>query len=177
MCGILGAIPSVDKVKFQKVLGLLAHRGPDGEGVWKDGGHAILGHRRLAILDMSSIAAQPMQYHDRYNIVFNGEIYNFLEVKKDLAALGHRFRSTSDTEVLVAAFAEWGASCLERLNGMWAFAIWDSIEKRLFLSRDRMGEKPLYYFHNGRQFAFASEQKALLPYLENVRPSSRFEAL
>ena len=177
MCGILGAIPSVDKVKFQKVLGLLAHRGPDGEGVWKDGGHAILGHRRLAILDMSSIAAQPMQYHDRYNIVFNGEIYNFLEVKKDLAALGHRFRSTSDTEVLVAAFAEWGASCLERLNGMWAFAIWDSIEKRLFLSRDRMGEKPLYYFHNGRQFVFASEQKALLPYLENVRPSSRFEAL
>lgn len=177
MCGILGAVPSVEKVKFQNVLRSLAHRGPDGEGVWQDDEYAILGHRRLAILDLSSMAAQPMQFLGRYNIVFNGEIYNFLEIKRELEMVGYQFVSSSDTEVLVAAFAEWGANCLKRLNGMWAFAIWDSVEKLLFLSRDRMGEKPLYYFHNGCQFAFASEQKALLPYLDRVQPSNKFDLL
>ncbi len=177
MCGVFGAVPAVEKEKFGNVLDSLFHRGPDGKGVWQDDEKVILGHRRLAILDRSSMAAQPMQYLDRYHIVFNGEIYNFLEVRKDLEAIGHTFRSASDTEVLVAAFAEWGAKCLSRFNGMWAFAIWDSLEKRLFLSRDRMGEKPLYYFNNGRQFGFASEQKALLPYLKNVAPSTNFQKL
>lgn len=174
MCGILGVVPSVERRRFEAALRLLAHRGPDGEGIWEDGTRAILGHRRLAILDTSDVAAQPMEYLGRYRIVFNGEIYNFLEVRRDLERAGHRFKTVSDTEVLVAAFAEWGHACLERLNGMWAFAIWDAREQQLFLSRDRLGEKPLYYLHHGERFAFASEQKALLPYLRDIRPSSRF---
>ncbi|MDD5558629.1 asparagine synthase (glutamine-hydrolyzing) [Candidatus Methylomirabilis sp.] len=177
MCGILGAVPAVEPERFRSVLGRLSHRGPDGEGVWQDREHAILGHRRLAILDVSESASQPMQYLGRYNIVFNGEIYNFLEIRRDLEGLGHQFKSSSDTEVLVAAFAQWGPHCLNRLNGMWAFAIWDSDERRLFLSRDRMGEKPLFYSHIGHYFTFASEQKALLPYLEHVRPSARFHEM
>jgi asparagine synthase (glutamine-hydrolysing) len=177
MCGILGAVPAVEPRRFQSALGLLAHRGPDGEGVWADGSHAILGHRRLAILDTSAGGHQPMRYRDRYAITYNGEIYNFLEIRRELESLGHRFVSASDSEVLLAAFAEWGVACLERLNGMWALAIWDSVERSLFLSRDRMGEKPLFYLHDGARFAFASEQKALLPYVRDVRPSARFREL
>lgn len=177
MCGILGAIPSVEPMEFQTALRSLAHRGPDGERVWQDGERVILGHRRLAIFDPSQIASQPMQYLGRYNIVFNGEIYNFLEIRRELEGLGYRFQSSSDTEVLVAAFAHWGHHSLNRLNGMWALAIWDSYEKKLFLSRDRMGEKPLFYIHDGARFIFASEQKALLPFLKEVRPSARFHSL
>lgn len=177
MCGILGAVPSVEKNKFQKALNLLAHRGPDGEGIWQDGERAILGHRRLAILDVSSLGNQPMQYGGRYNIVFNGEIYNFLEIRQQLQTLGHKFCSDSDTEVLLAAFAAWGPSCLNRLNGMWAFAIWDSTEQKLFLSRDRLGKKPLYYLLTSKQLIFASEQKALLPYLDEVAPAENFHSL
>lgn len=177
MCGILGGTPSVEPLKFRTALRLLAHRGPDGEGVWQDGESVILGHRRLAILDASQIASQPMQYLGRYNIVFNGEIYNFLEIRRELEGFGYQFNSASDTEVLVAAFAHWGSHSLNRLNGMWAFAIWDSHKKSLFLSRDRMGEKPLFYIHDGARFVFASEQKALLPFLKEVRPSARFHSL
>ena len=177
MCGILGAVPSGDKIKFQNALNTLAHRGPDGDGVWQDGRCAMLGHRRLAILDVSAKAAQPMQYRDRFSIVLNGEIYNFLEIRKELEAKGHQFFSDSDTEVLLAAFAQWGEACVQRLNGMWAFAIWDCAEKKLFLSRDRMGKKPLYYIDGGDRFVFASEQKALLPYLDTVRPSEQFHRM
>lgn len=177
MCGILGSVPAVEPRRFTNVLRLLAHRGPDGEGVWQDGQHAILGHRRLAILDISKSAAQPMRYLGRYSIVFNGEIYNFLEVRRELEGAGYKFETSSDTEVLVAAFAHWGVGCLRRLNGMWAFAVWDSLEKELFLARDRMGEKPLFYVHDCNRFAFASEQKALLPYVGHIRPSARFHQL
>jgi len=177
VCGILGAVPAIEKNRFHKALGSLAHRGPDGDGVWQDGGHAILGHRRLAIIDVSNLASQPMQYRGRYNLVFNGEIYNFLEIRRELEARGHRFVSHSDTEVLLAAFAEWGPQCLQKFNGMWAFAIWDSLEKKLFLSRDRLGKKPLYYAHVGGQLIFGSEQKAILPFLPRVRPSANFESL
>lgn len=177
MCGILGAIPVPEPDVFQRALSSIAHRGPDGEGTWRDDTRVMLGHRRLSILDVSEAASQPMHRHGRYHIVFNGEIYNFLEIRRELKAAGEVFTSDSDTEVLLAAFARWGKDCLARLNGMWAFAIWDSHEKRLFLARDRMGEKPLFYCHNGIRLLFASEQKALLPFLREVRPAERFHAL
>lgn len=177
MCGILGTVPAVDSPTFRHALRLLAHRGPDGQGVWQDGEHAMLGHRRLAILDVTECGCQPMAYTGRYHLVYNGEIYNFLEIRRDLEAAGMTFRSSSDSEVLLAAFVHWGPDCVRRMNGIWAFAIWDSQEKRLFLSRDRMGEKPLYYFHSGDRLVFASEQKALLPFLPQVRPSANFADL
>lgn len=177
MCGFLGAIPAADPQTFSRALGTLVHRGPDGGAVWTDGDRITLGHRRLAILDTSSAGDQPMHGLGRYHLIFNGEIYNFVEVRRDLESKGHSFVSDSDTEVLIAAFAQWGPACLERLNGMWAFALWDSQEQKLFLSRDRMGEKPLFYLHDGKRFIFASEQKALLPFLGQVRSSPRFQQL
>ena len=145
-----------------KCLRTLAHRGPDGEGIYQTEG-VFLGHRRLAILDLSERGQQPMSYWEgRYWITFNGEIYNFLEIKKELMTKGHRFQSESDTEVVLASYAEWGEKCLEKFNGMWAFAIWDSEKKELFLSRDRFGKKPLFWFHGRGTFAFASELTALL---------------
>ena len=177
MCGILGLVPTGDLSVFDWALDSLAHRGPDGRGVWRDNNRTILGHRRLAILDTRDIASQPMRYLDRYTVVFNGEIYNFLEIRRILEQSGHRFRSSSDTEVLLTSFVEWGPACLNRLNGMWAFAIWDSLEGRLFLSRDRLGKKPLFYFEEGGRFGFASEQKALLPFQADPKPSSDFRDL
>jgi len=177
MCGILGAIPAVQTETFLRALATIAHRGPDGQGVWHDEARIMLGHRRLSILDISHAAAQPMHRHGRYHIVFNGEIYNFLEIRRELEKTGERFESESDTEVLLAAYARWGKDCLVRLNGMWAIAIWDSQEHHLFLARDRMGEKPLFYVNNGRQFIFASEQKALLPFMREVRAATHFQAL
>jgi len=175
MCGILGALPFVDDFIFQKALRTIAHRGPDGEGIWQGEFDIMLGHRRLSILDISEDASQPMHFNDRYHIVFNGEIYNFVEIRRELELLGHVFISKSDTEVLLRSFVEWGEIFLSKLNGMWAFAIWDSFEKKLFLSRDRMGEKPIYYIHDHNRFIFASEQKALLPFLERVIPSDNFQ--
>jgi len=177
MCGILGAIPFVNETHFQNALQTLAHRGPDGEGIWKSEFDVILGHRRLSILDISDNASQPMHFNNRYHIVFNGEIYNFIEIRNELEKLGHIFTNNSDTEVLLRAFVEWGERCLVKLNGMWAFAIWDTIKKKLFLSRDRMGEKPLYYIKFTNKLFFASEQKALLPFLEQVRPAEKFNFL
>ena len=178
MCGILGEVPArADGSLFQRALDTLAHRGPDGQGIWQDGQSTTLGHRRLAIIDRSDDALQPMHYAGRFHIVYNGELYNFLEIRNELKAKGHKFHTNSDTEVLVAAFAEWGADCLSRLNGMWAFAIWDSQDRRLFLARDRMGEKPLFYVQCGSHFVFASEQKALLPFLSEVAPAENFRAL
>jgi asparagine synthase (glutamine-hydrolysing) len=166
MCGVVGmwshGRPDVSAARFQSVVGSLAHRGPDGEGLFHDPDLRLhLGHRRLAILDPSPAGSQPMASDDGdYVIVFNGEIYNFLEVRAELALRGHRFRTSTDTEVLIAAFREWGEDMLGRLNGMWAFAIWDRRERRLFLARDRFGVKPLLYHHSASMFAFASELKA-----------------
>ncbi|HYE86941.1 MAG TPA: asparagine synthase (glutamine-hydrolyzing), partial [Vicinamibacterales bacterium] len=142
----------------------LVHRGPDDGGEWVSAdGRAGLANRRLAIIDLSPAGHQPMLSADqRYAIAFNGEIYNYLEVRSELCALGHRFASESDTEVLLTAFRHWGADCLPRLNGMFAFAVWDSVEGRLFAARDRFGEKPFYYTAAPGQFAFASEIKSLL---------------
>jgi asparagine synthase (glutamine-hydrolysing) len=139
---------------------IIAHRGPDAEGHYVDD-HAALGHRRLSIIDISS-GQQPMATADgRFQIVFNGEIYNFLEIRADLEKRGYRFRTRSDTEVILYAYAQWGEACVERMNGMFAFAIWDTRDRSLFAARDRVGKKPFYYVQNGSSFAFASELKAL----------------
>lgn len=168
MCGIVGfwdiegkQISISDFIHF---LDSLSHRGPDGRGVYKDPNQTLyLGHRRLSILDLSDRGSQPMSYgNNRFWITFNGEIYNFLEIRKELENLGHNFYSTSDTEVILASYAEWGEACQLKFNGMWAFAIWDALEKKIFLSRDRFGVKPLYYSWNGKQLIFGSELKAFL---------------
>ena len=141
----------------------VAHRGPDADGYWIEGG-AGLGHRRLSIIDLSPTGAQPMHSPDgRFVISYNGEIYNFRELRTELEAQGYRFKSRSDTEVLLQAIVAWGMDALGRLNGMFAFALWDRRERRLTLARDRYGIKPMYYWHSGSQFLFASESKAFLP--------------
>lgn len=168
MCGIAGIL-SVDrevaidamKVSVGRMVAAIAHRGPDGEGAWCEPGVA-LGHRRLSIIDLTHDADQPMHSRDgRYVLVFNGEIYNYRELRDELIRTGREFRSASDTEVILEAYAEWGPSCLERFNGMWALALWDRARKRLFASRDRAGKKPFYYTIVDGRFYFASEVKAL----------------
>ncbi|MHC4838586.1 MAG: asparagine synthase (glutamine-hydrolyzing), partial [Planctomycetota bacterium] len=166
MCGIAGIFnldgDPVSGAVVERMSAAIAHRGPDGEGVWSGRGVA-LGHRRLAIIDPTPAGAQPMVSADRrYVVTYNGEIYNFRELRADLQAEGHRFRTRTDTEVLLAAFAQWGPACVERFNGMFAFAVWDTVERTLFLARDRYGVKPLYYAEVGRDLVFGSEVKALL---------------
>lgn len=168
MCGIVGILniqQPINSSELDRFTDALAHRGPDGRGTYIDG-KLGLGHRRLAILDLSEAGKNPMSYGGengrRYWITYNGEVYNFLELRHELKQLGHRFKSETDTEVIIAAYAQWGEDCLLRFNGMWAFAIWDTLEKTLFLARDRFGIKPLYYVATGNYFAFASELKAFL---------------
>lgn len=164
MCGIAGLLnldgaPASPEI-LSNMTTALAHRGPDGDGLWIEG-NVGLGHRRLAIIDLSDGGKQPMQCADgRYLITYNGEIYNYRELQVELRAKGHRFQSRSDTEVLLAALAEWGLAALDRLNGMFAFALWDRQEKTLTLARDRYGIKPLYYAICGNTFLFSSEFKA-----------------
>jgi asparagine synthase (glutamine-hydrolysing) len=167
MCGITGILDirgasPTDRVLLRRMTDVIAHRGPDGDGFFHAPGVG-LGHRRLAIIDLAT-GDQPMFNEDRtVCVVFNGEIYNFQPLAAELAALGHRFRTHSDTEVIVHAWEEWGEACLDRFNGMFAFALWDSRTETLFLARDRLGEKPLYYslLADGR-LLFASELKSLL---------------
>jgi asparagine synthase (glutamine-hydrolysing) len=144
----------------------ISHRGPDGDGHWiSRDGQVGLGHRRLAILDLSERGAQPMHYLDRYTVTLNGEIYNYLEIREELIKKGHNFISESDTEVLLAAYSEYGIAMLERLDGMFAFAIWDEHNRTLFCARDRFGEKPFFYHYlPGKMFAFASEIKSLFAF-------------
>lgn len=167
MCGIAGRLnfksgAPVAPDLVQHMCDLIAHRGPDGDGVWTSGPLGF-GHRRLAIIDLSSLGRQPMLSADgRLSITFNGEIYNFLDLRKLLEGKGHRFRSRTDTEVILAAYAEWGIDCLPRLRGMFAFALWDAAERTLLVARDRIGKKPLHYLLDGDGIAFASEPKAFL---------------
>jgi asparagine synthase (glutamine-hydrolysing) len=164
MCGIIGHISRAqfDSAERSVDLTFINHRGPDSSGTWEDA-HAKLGHTRLSILDLSPLGHQPMiSQNQRYLISFNGEIYNYIEVRQELVELGHHFISQSDTEVLLTAFVQWGSGCLDRLRGMFAFAIWDREQQNLFLARDRMGEKPLYYHYDGANLYFASELKALV---------------
>lgn len=166
MCGILGSFggPFSDEfiARFSDALTLLKHRGPDGTRLWSGTG-VLLGHTRLSIVDLSEASGQPMaDVSERYRIVFNGEIYNYLEIRKELEGLGAHFITRSDAEVILEAFKAWGAGCLERFNGMWAFAIFDTYERELFLARDRYGVKPLYHAERGGRIYFGSEMKALL---------------
>jgi asparagine synthase (glutamine-hydrolysing) len=191
MCGIVGILCLEENREIRKAIGgmanALAHRGPDGEGFffdWRDrlewtdfqrrsltlpqeqgarGPWVAFGHRRLAVLDLSERGHQPMTNEDgTVWLIHNGEIYNYSEIRKELEARNHQFRSATDTEVIIHAYEEWGTSCLNHFNGMWAFAIWDSNRKLLFCSRDRAGVKPFYYTFDGKRLAFASEIKALL---------------
>ena len=185
MCGIAGLINQDPETRIGAMLRSIEHRGRDDEGVWTssaindEGQRVCFGHRRLSIIDTSSAGHQPMLSHDgRFVVILNGEIYNYRELREQLAAKGHKFRTQTDTEVLLQAWAEWGEDCLSRLNGMFAFALWDDKERTLFLVRDRVGIKPLYYaqvsdklkfVEHGRQdacapsvFAFASEIKSIL---------------
>jgi asparagine synthase (glutamine-hydrolysing) len=179
MCGIAGyydarRAATIDRI--QAMTDRLVHRGPDDHGTLlidtrrggatsRDGDGPFdlaLGHRRLSILDLSKDGHQPMRSAcGRYWVVYNGEIYNYLELREVLQRRGHSFHTASDTEVLLAAYSEWGTECLARFNGMWAFALWDARERRLFCARDRFGEKPLYYASGSDWFVFASEIKAL----------------
>lgn len=170
MCGIYGiarATGSVDLIQVASRRDILGHRGPDDAGLWVgDDGRIALAHRRLAILDLSPFGHQPMQSDcGRYVIVFNGEIYNYLELRNELAQIGERFRGGSDTEVILAAYRRWGADCITRFNGMFALAIYDqgtAVDlRRVFIARDRVGKKPFYYSHTGDCFEFASELKAM----------------
>lgn len=169
MCGIAGIL-SLDKsniteVSLKKMTDSLYHRGPDGGGLWIDTISNIgLGHRRLSIIDLSEAGKQPMHYLERYTITFNGEIYNYIELRTLLLTKGYVFKTSTDTEVLLALFDHKGYDCLELLDGMFAFAIWDKHTKKLFCARDRFGEKPFYYFKDNYSFVFASEIKALWSY-------------
>ncbi len=167
VCGIAGRYnffsgAPVRGELLKKMCDLLAHRGPDGQGIFHDGPLG-LGHRRLAVIDLTEQAHQPMMSDDgNVCITYNGEIYNFRELRISLEAVGYHFRSQSDTEVVLAAYREYGVKCLHHLRGMFAFAIWDAREKMLFLARDRVGKKPLLYWIDRDGIAFASEPKAFL---------------
>jgi asparagine synthase (glutamine-hydrolysing) len=167
MCGIAGKISintsEVTAHELARMTDKLSHRGPDGFGHWiSDCGKVGLGHRRLSIIDLEEHANQPMHYLGRYSIVFNGEIYNYIELKQQLVSLNYTFKTDSDTEVLLALFDKYREKCLLMLDGMFSFVLYDSLEKLVFCARDRFGEKPFFYNHtNGQDFLFASEMKAL----------------
>jgi asparagine synthase (glutamine-hydrolysing) len=182
MCGIAGIINpqpikrgeekySSLKSRLQQMAASIRHRGPDGEGLWINPSALTgLAHRRLSIIDLSQEAAQPMlsgparsptSTWPNYSIVHNGEIYNYIELRKELQRKGYTFRTSSDTEVILAAYDHYGEECVDHFDGMFAFAIWDEEEQELFAARDRFGEKPFYYFFNGRELVFASEIKAI----------------
>src|SRR2546425_2963520 len=178
MCGIAGHVGTVASELLPAMLRVLKHRGPDDEGthVEPDGaGRVGLGMTRLAIIDLVT-GTQPMTRAERAHwIVFNGEIYNFRQLRAELEARGDTFETRSDTEVILAAYAAWGDACVERLRGMFAFALWDRARRRLLLARDRLGKKPLYYWRRPGLLLFASEIKALLCHAE-VRRTVDWEA-
>lgn len=166
MCGIAGIIrrdeANADLARIDRMLAAVLHRGPDG-GATEGFGKVAFGHRRLAILDLSDEGKQPMHSHSGDCVItYNGEVYNYIELREELAALGHQFRSGSDTEVILAAYEAWGPACVERFNGMWAFALLDRRRNIVFCSRDRFGVKPFYFREDGHAFVFGSEIRQLL---------------
>jgi asparagine synthase (glutamine-hydrolysing) len=180
MCGICGIInltgSPADEQLLKPMMRAMKHRGPDDEGTFADG-NVALGFVRLSIIDLSSAGHQPMLSDDgNLVLIFNGEIYNYLEIKGELIKLGHHFKSKTDTEVLLHAYQEWGSDCMDRFNGMWAFVIYDRLEKKVFISRDRVGVKPFYYFNNGEKFIFASEIPPILSILP-VKPSADYQSI
>ena len=180
MCGIAGILNFVDAgIRHERIKHMtdaIAHRGPDDEGIYISG-KIGLGHRRLAIIDLSDDGRQPMANEDETVwVTFNGEIYNFPEIRQNLEKCGHKFRSNTDTEVIVHAYEEWGIDCLKHFNGMFAFGLWDERTQRLWLVRDRLGIKPLFYCHLPQCFLFGSEIKAILS-VHDVRRTLNYEAL
>jgi len=172
MCGIAGIIQTSSernddnrlllKKSIQQMTDALAHRGPDGEGHWiNEKANAALGHRRLSIIDLSDAGSQPMHYLNRYTIIHNGEIYNYIELREELQKNGYSFHSKTDTEVIAAAYDYWQDECVEHFDGMFSFAIWDNEDEVLFAARDRFGEKPFFYHYRDSTFTFASEMKGL----------------
>ena len=165
MCGITGYIDFQRKTTsevLKQMTDRLEHRGPDGSGTWEiQTEHFQLGfgHRRLAIIELSELGAQPMHWQD-YSIVFNGEIYNFREIRAELEALGHQFQSDSDTEMIIHAYQQWGHACLNKFIGMFAIVIYNQLSKQLFIARDRAGVKPLFLYEHKGLFLFASELKS-----------------
>ena len=183
MCGIAGLVSREPENRIGAMLDRIEHRGRDAVGVWtsekinSDGSQVCLGHRRLSIIDTNATANQPFASADnRFHLTFNGEIYNYKTVRRELESLGRNFKTDSDTEVLAEAFAAWQTGALDKLNGMFAFAVWDELEKTLTLARDRAGIKPLYYARIGDQFVFASEIKAILA-ARLMRPEMDLEGL
>lgn len=181
MCGIVGILKSNARVEANELTAMrdsLAHRGPNDKGIWINDNSLIgLGHRRLSILDLSDAGHQPMRDEQSgFVIVFNGEIYNYLEIRKELKNVGFLFHTGTDTEVVLKAFEYWGEACLERFNGMFAFAIWQEFTQRLFIARDRLGKKPLYYYEDENGFYFASEVKAIRTVIKN-KPSFNDELI
>ena len=180
MCGIAGVLnldgKPVSSVVLRRMTDAMGHRGPDGWGAYVDG-PVGLGHRRLAIIDLSAAGHQPMS-NETGTVVgtYGGEVYNFRELRVELEGLGHRFHSNTDSEVVVHAYEAWGDACVERFNGMFAFAIWDSERRRLLLARDRHGVKPLYWYHGGGSLIFGSEIKAILEH-PGVRRDVSYAAL
>ena len=165
MCGIAGIFNSngapVVQGTLKAMTDAIAHRGPDGEGFWVDGNIGF-GHRRLAILDLSDAAHQPMKSRDgKVVLIYNGEIYNFRELRRELEEEGYNFRSSGDTEVVLNAYHAWGTDCITRFNGMFALVVWDGRRETLFMARDRYGIKPLYYWCSGSTLLFSSEIKGL----------------
>src|SRR6218665_689066 len=166
MCGISGIIKldhsTPEELRLRSMMAAIKHRGPDDEGCFVQN-NVGLGFVRLSILDLSQAGHQPMSLEDgSVTVVFNGEIFNYIELREELRQKGHAFKTGTDTEVLLKAYQEWGTDCLHRFNGMWAFAIYDRARKKLFASRDRYGVKPFYYYLDNRQLLFASEIPAVL---------------
>ena len=174
MCGILGIYNlKSDEIFFQKkfesALITMIHRGPDGHRINTFGNVAILGHVRLSIIDLSEENAQPFQLDERFWIVYNGEIYNYIEIREELIAAGYSFKTSGDTEVVLRAFQHWGEKCVSKFNGMWAYAIYDNAEQKLYCSRDRFGIKPFYYAIVNNQFIFSSEIKGIISYFPQLK--------
>jgi asparagine synthase (glutamine-hydrolysing) len=165
MCGIAGIISTqrskpIPKETLWKMSDVLAHRGPDGAGIWLNKSRTTgLSHRRLAIIDLTNTGAQPMHYLGKYSIVFNGEIYNYIELRKELKKAGYHFHTNSDTEVILAAYDCYREKCVQYFDGMFAFAVWDETEQTLFAARDRFGEKPFYYHASREQFVGQRESR------------------
>lgn len=167
MCGILGYLGEKVKDKFEKGFDSLKHRGPDSSAVVQLN-NIILGHHRLKIIDVSTSADQPFVYQNRYYLIFNGEIYNYIELRSELKLAGFNFTTDSDTEVLLFSLLHWGVGAFSKFNGMWALGFWDNVNKELMISRDRVGKKPLFYSTQNNEFVFGSEMKGLYPFLNEV---------
>ena len=179
MCGIVGVHDTkkhIDHRILDEMTDIISHRGPDGRGTFIDKSVGF-GHRRLSIIDLSRAGDQPMKSDDnKYTITYNGEIYNYLNIRCELESKGHIFKSNTDTEVILKSYIEWGFDCLNKFNGMFAFGIWDNLKKQIFIARDRYGIKPIYYYWNEDLFIFSSEIKSILLY-PSIKVDVSFSAL